>query len=351
MPKIKSSSVKVKIADTEKVRRKLIKKDLLRRDLKILKNKDFVFIPIKEDEIEININGSELVKKRFEEIEKTPKSYKEIVKAPKKVIKDLPASYDIIGDIALIKVDKEIENYKFEIGKAIIKANKNINTVAKVKPVSGELRTRDIEIISGEKKTKTIHKEFGLEFFVDIKEVYFSPRLANERKRIADLVKKDEIVLDMFCGVATFPILINKISKPRLIYGIDKNKKAIEFAKKNIQINGMYNKIIVTNKDANLVKEVLPKEITINRIIMNLPFSSKDFLKNAFSLIKDECFIHFYEILSKEKISIRVEELKEICKKNGIIAKKIKVNKIKSYTPREFYICFDIRAKRNNTPM
>ena len=60
-----------------------------------------------------------------------------------------------------------------------------------------------------------------------LKETYFSPRLANERKRITSLVKPGETVVDMFAGVAPFSIMIAKYANPKIIYAIDKNKDAI----------------------------------------------------------------------------------------------------------------------------
>ena len=105
----------------------------------------------------------------------------------------------MIGDIILIKIPKELNKYKKVIGDALLNSNKQIKVICAIEPVKGELRTRDIEIIAGEKRTETTHKEYGLTFKLDIKKCYFSPRLANERKRITNLVKKDEIWI---CGVS-----------------------------------------------------------------------------------------------------------------------------------------------------
>ena len=135
-------------------------------------------------------------------------SYKENLDIPKNLKEYLPTSYDVIGNIALIKLPEELLSYKDKIAEAFLKSYKHIRTVCLVKPVSGELRTRDIEVVGGEKNLVTIHKEYGAVFKLDVSKVYFSPRLANERKRIADNVKKNEVIVDMFTGVAPFPIII-----------------------------------------------------------------------------------------------------------------------------------------------
>ena len=347
MTKVISKGVKVKLSKTEKVRKMLLEKDLMRTDLKISKNKKHAVIPIKSDkDIQFKEKEYEIIESNFDIARKTVDSYKDLLKIPNEIYKDLPTSYDVIGDIALIKIGPNIKKYKSEIGNTILKANKNIKTVCNIKPVSGELRTRDIEIIAGEKKTETTHKEYGAKFFVDIDKVYFSPRLANERMRISELVKDSEKVLDMFTGVAPFPVIINKFSNPELIYGVDKNKKAIELAKKNVRINKSYEKVRLIYGDSRKIKKLAPSKTKFDRIIMNLPFSSYNFLEYAFQIAKDTCIIHYYEVIDESKINGRKKDLEKIFLENNFTCKNIKVNKIKSYTPREFYICFDITAKK-----
>ncbi len=114
----------------------------------------------------------------------------------------------------------------------MLETHKNIRTVCLIDPVSGELRTRNVAIIAGENQTLTTHTEYGLSFDVDVETTYFSPRLASERKRVANLVKSGEIVVDMFAGVAPFSIMIARYAKPKIVYAIDKNKEAVLLCKK-----------------------------------------------------------------------------------------------------------------------
>jgi len=275
------------------------------------------------------------------------KSYKEIVKIPQNQKKDLPTSFDVIGDILLIKLKHDIINYKKEIAQALLKNHKNVKTVCLIHPVTGELRTRKIEIIGGEKKSETIHKEYGLKFLVDIKKAYFSTRLANERKRITNQVKDNETVVDMFTGVAPFPIMIAKYAKPKIIYAFDKNKNAIKYAKENIKIDNVLDKVELFCTDAlNIPAYLKERKIKVDRIIMNLPFSSFNFFSKALQIIKNKGVIHYYEILTDEDLDIRIKKLEEIAKSQGLNLVFNNIRKIKSYSPREFYIGIDITAKR-----
>ncbi len=349
MKKIKSKSVRVELQKTEKVRKKLAKEDLLNENLKIYSDKNFAYIPVKDISSE-KLEDYEIVEKDFEKNKEKITSYKDILDVPDSVKNELPSSYDVIGDIALVKLNEDLKIYKKKIGEALLIANKNIKTVALIDSVSGEFRTRNIDIIAGEKKTKTVHKEFGLEYIVDIEKVYFSPRLANERKRITNLVKKDEVVVDMFTGVAPFPIMISKYSNPKTIFAIDKNKDAIDLAKINVRKNRVYEKIKLFCKDSKYIGEIIDKDIKVDRVIMNLPFSSYNFFENALDLTKKKCIYHYYEMLSDEKIEKRIKDLQTIASKRDIKICISKINRIKTYSPREFYIGIDITAKKKTMP-
>lgn len=347
MEKITTKCLCVKLKDAEKIRKCLIKKDLLNRDLELCKDDSFIYFPL--NKIPRNLKNYEITKNDFFLKERIPKSYKDALDLPDSIRQQLPTSYNIIGDILLIKLKENLTKYEKNIGKALLEASKNIKTVYLVEPVSGEYRIRNIKLIAGKKSLITKHKEFGLTFDVDVKNTYFSPRLASERKRIVDMVNSDEIIVDMFTGVAPFSVMIAKYANPKIIYAIDKNKNAIKYAKINVKQNNVLDKIELINADAKDVVTLLKKKnVKADRIIMNLPFSAHLFFSYASKIMADSCVIHYYDILSDDAIDDRVDRLKNIAEKNEIELTKLNINKIKTYAPREFYIGIDITAKKIN---
>jgi tRNA (guanine37-N1)-methyltransferase len=342
---MKETGMQIKKLHAEKTRRYLIKHDLLINNLRISRDKDYVYFPVKS--ITNNLRIYKTVKMEFEEIKKLPRSYKEMILIPEDFKSKLPTSYDIIGDIIIIKIPRELIKYKSMIGRALLKTNKSIKTVCHITSISGELRTRNTEVISGEKSTITFHKENGLRFYLDISKTYFSPRLASERKSIAHLVKSGEVVVDMFAGVAPFSIMIAKNANPKVIYAFDKNKDAIKFALNNIKLNKVIDKVEVIHADSKNVKNILDKKTSrVDRIIMNLPFSAHLYLPYALKLISDKCIIHYYTIIDKNKLDDRIIELEKIGHEKKILLSMHNIRKIKTYSPREFYIGIDITAKK-----
>lgn len=331
--------------DAEKIQKYLSEKKLLRTDLLLSKDKDYICFPIKK--VPKELTSYKIIKKSFEKKETKPTSYKEMASIPKRLKHELPTSYDIIGDIILVKLTKNLLKYKKEIGESLLKSNKNIKTVCLTEPVSGEFRTRNIMVIAGEERTITTHTEYGLTFNVDVKNTYFSPRLATERKRVASLVKQGEIVVDMFAGVAPFSIMIAKYADPKIVYSIDKNLEAVKYAQENVRRNNVLDKIEVIHADAKEIPDILnQKDVKADRIIMNLPFSAHLFFAYVLNIIKSNSIIHYYDILKDEKIEDRINYLKKIAEKDKITLINLDIRKIKTYAPREFYIGIDITARK-----
>jgi len=276
-----SLCVKVPKKDAEKTRRYLAKLGVL-ADMKIKKYGEYVLIPVKE-----RIDGFELCEDDFEE-----------KKRGKKI-----GSFDVIGDIAILKY-KEGVDY-ISLAEGLIREHKNIKKVAVDYGVSGFERIRNLRLIIGE-GFETIHKEFGIRLKVDISRVYFSPRLATERWRILEKVKDGEIIFDMFSGCGPFSILIAKYRRVK-IFACDINPHAIYYLIENIKMNKVKG-IIPLLCDAR----AMATSIRADRIIMNLPHSSFNFLDSALKAANKGAYIHYYEILPrKNEREIKIVELAE----------------------------------------
>lgn len=342
MKKIYSLALQVDRSDGELTRKKLIEQDILRKDLKIEKSKDHIYFPIKERK---RFPSSWVIEKKlFCPSSVRIKSYQDIVEIPDDLVEFLPVSYDIIGSIILIKIPNELLEHKSLIGAALLKVNTNCSTVCDIEPVKGDLRLRNVEVIAGEKSLVTEHREYGFLYKLDVSKVYFSPRLASERKRVADLVGNNEIIVDMFAGVAPFAILMAGLGNPKRVVAIDKNRDAVRFAKINVLRNHVGDVVDTVCDDSGRVDRILGN-VKADRIIMNLPFGGFDFFSNALSIANKSCMIHYYEVIGLDDVKQRMVDLKECAINNGFRLIDICVNRIKSYAPYEFYMGFDIVAQ------
>lgn len=261
-------------------------------------------------------------------------------KLTKKELIPLPKSFDLIGSIAIFSsFPEELKNKERLIGEALIKLYKNIKTVAKkTEQHSGRFRTKKVKIIAGEKTKTTLHKESGCVFKLNIETCYFSPRLSTERLRIASLIKPNESALVMFSGVAPYSIIISKHSKAKEIYGIEINPSCHKFALENLELNKIKNIKLILG-DVKKIK--LNKKF--DRIIMPLPMSAEDFLKQALKFSKKGTIIHFYDFQRKDEVNKSMNKIKKHCK-----AKILKKVICGQYSPRKFRICIDFKVLQTN---
>ncbi|HKZ40926.1 MAG TPA: hypothetical protein VJ044_08175, partial [Candidatus Hodarchaeales archaeon] len=189
---------------------------------------------------------------------------------PKEVIAFIPSSYDVVGDVVLLKLDAHLIPSKELIAEAFLRYNNARTVLNKIADVSTEFRTPQWEVIGGSPRTDTIITLHGMKLSVDVARSYFNPRLGNEYQRIANLINDGETVWDLFCGVGPFSIL-GAIRSPATFLANDLNPVAVGCLKTNIEMNSkkLRGEVKPSNRDVmDLIQDDLPMP---KRVIMNLP--------------------------------------------------------------------------------
>jgi tRNA (guanine37-N1)-methyltransferase len=250
--------------------------------------------------------------------------------------KRLGIRYDVIGDIAIIDWFDGILAAATEL----LETRRDIKVVlAAVSGVGGQYRLKDLVFVAGERRTETVHKEYGSRLRVDVAGVYFSPRLATERHRIAELAQSRETVVDMFAGVGPFTILLAKKVKKGIAF--EKNPKAFRCLKKNIELNRLHN-VEACSGDA---KDLAPKFIgAADRVIMNLPHSAFDFLYDAVTMLSESGgFVHYYDVEPENEFPRTIERIKEAVGRFDRTVEGTCLKKVRSYAPRQYHVVLDIK--------
>lgn len=356
MPK-KSPCLKVAKKDGEKAITLTNNLKIVNRELKIQRNEVHIYVPLirfpspeEFEKIKEQVSTLEISEGAFPERKKQTKTFLELLenRLPPHLLACLPRAIDFIGDIAVIEIPRELETYKPDIGNAILQTYKNVRSVlAKVGPIIGTYRLRKLEVIAGEQKTKTIHKEYGCKYFVDIAKAYFSPRLSYEHHRVSSQVKEGETIIDMFAGVGPFSILIAKTHENVKVYAIDINPDAVAFLKKNIKLNRVEEKVNPILGDAKQVVEQALKGVA-DRVIMNLPEKAIEFIDAACKALKPEGgIIHFYSFVkapnSLENLKANFE--KDVEKVGRKVEKTLFSRFVRETAPYETQAVLDVKIR------
>jgi tRNA (guanine37-N1)-methyltransferase len=203
-------------------------------------------------------------------------------------------SFDVIGDIAIIKINN-VQNIE-AIANQIMVCQKNIKTVlTPTTSISGDFRVRELKYLAGDIKTVTYHKESGCTFKIDVEKCYYSPRLSFEHSRIARLVESGETVVNMFAGVGCFSILIAKTANQTRVYSIDVNPSAIQCMEENVRINEVEESVLPMLGDA---KDIINSQLkgVADRVLMPLPEIAHEYLPYALLALKRAGgWIHYYD--------------------------------------------------------
>lgn len=238
-------------------------------------------------------------------------------------------AYDVLGSIAVVNfADGVGAKEKKQFASRIMRDNKAIKTVLeKSGKFKGRLRKMQTRYIAGEKTKEVLYKENDCVFRFNLDSTYFSPRLSNERKEIASKVRKGDNVLVMFAGAGPFSCVIAKNSKASKIFSNEINKEANKYAKLNIELNKLKNKIeLVQGNIKNAAQKLKNKKQKFDVIVMPRPKLKDSFLGQAFMLSKKGTRIFYYDFCEVGKEEEIVGKIKSETKK---FRKKIKILKIK----------------------
>ncbi len=282
----------------EEIRCRLMDLGVLHKHLRIVRDGDRLFIPTTA-RVDLDFPTDQ---RDFGEGFVAVRSYKDVVEVPEPLRRSLPSSFDVIGDIAVLKIPNELQRHRETIGRAILRWNPKMRVVVQDRGVKGERRVRSIEVIAGEQRTTTVHTEYGLHYMVDLAHAYFSPRLASERQRIANQVLAGETVADPFAGVGPYAILIAKRRR----------------------------------------QQIRP----VDRVILDLPHTAFDHLGHAFAALGARGVVHVYRILERADERAAADRIRDIAAEAGTEIKDLRLHAVRAYSPTQHHVAFDVTVAR-----
>jgi len=348
--RIRCRAARVEKNRAEEIRRRLLKIGVLNPRLKPFEEDGFIYFPLKEEARISDLLGelkASIVVADFEERIKRPKSLEEILskKLPKELLNLLPSSYDLIGDIILVEIPPELKPYEKMVAEGLMKLYPSVKTVLSKEGVTkGAYRLREYRVIAGLNKFETIHREHGCIYRIDLRRAFFNPRMSGERIRVARLVSEDEKVLDMFAGIGSFSIVIAKKQPTATIIAIELNPDAYRLMLENIRLNKVKDRVKPILGDCReVLKDIHEK---FDRIIMDLPHSSIDYLDLALEKTKRNSIIHLYlvgggEEPTKDACEKALEKIQDL----GFDVDLVYARRVMEIAPRRSTIVLDLRVK------
>jgi tRNA (guanine37-N1)-methyltransferase len=310
---MKSLAIVVPRSEGERTRRSLALAGCLRTDLKIHADEESVAFPISVPPPDGIVTG-ELVEREFEPVEEErPRSYRDMLSMGVEAGL-LPRSFDVVGDIVLIRLPEELEDRAGEVGAALLAFVPGARLVGLDRGVEGPERRRNLERIAGSGSWTTRHLENGLSLEVDLEKAYFSPRLAREHALVAASVRPGERVYDLCCGIGPFSLLIAHEGRASEVVAVDFNPDAVRLLKTNLERLGLLGKVHVVEAP---IEQFLPSARGADRVIFNLPREGIKYVPSVAAAVQPGGTLQYYEVTAKLKLETRPAELETLLSVGG----------------------------------
>jgi len=252
----------------------------------------------------------------------------------------LRTSFDVIGDIAIIEVSLDLKKRAKLIAQTLLNLLKNVRVVAvKQGGHVGKYRRQPLQVMAGEDRLETIHKESGVRLKLNVETCYYSPRLGTERLRIAKQIKKGERVLVAGSGIGPYPLVLAKNSPAGEIVGVEFNPAAHNYAKENILLNKQSERVSAIKGDVRKLSDLG----LFDRIITAMPHDGVDIVAYLFPFAKPGTRLHAYDFAAESDMKAPSRRLKELCKENGETVRILRTVKAGQHAVRSYRVCVDAK--------
>ncbi len=292
------SGLRVARSRGEDARRALLETGSLDTSLEIAREEGVLILPLVEG-APVPRDLGEVVSRPFVPVRRPgPADYRELVKLPDELRPLLPRSFDVVGDIVLVRVPKPLEEHRLEIGAALLAFVPGARLVGADRGVHGVERRRTVERIAGTGPWRTRHRENGLEFDVDVERAYFSPRLAREHERVASEVQSGDRVYDLCSGIGPFALTIARDGRARSVTAVDANPEAIALLRATLARYPFARRVEAV--EARL-EEFLPTAGPRERVVLNLPREGIKYIASVARAVAPGGRLYYYEVTDRER--------------------------------------------------
>ena len=272
-----------------------------------------------------------------------------------------PNSYETQGDVLIFKLDDASEPHAEAIAAAMLTHIPHLRMVCADDGVKGDFRVRDLRILKtrdGSTTTKTRVKENDQVVDVDPGEVYYSARLAHQRKKTYEQVKAFQehlgrplTVADPYAGVG--PSFVLMLKDPGLLNGYlagDLNPKAVDLMRSNIarwtkKTTVPHQPAMVVCEDARTWKDDPELRGKADVVLVNLPHDSFEHLPDLFPIFRPhgEGLLRGWAIIERTALSSCAQQLEALVLAAGGTPSNTVISEIKDFSTTRIKAVFQTR--------
>ena len=282
---------------------------------------------------------------------------------------ELPRSFEIQGDVLIVKLGESIWEYGETMADAMLTQFPHVRLVCGTpfySGVKGEFRIRELIPLASRDGTvspRTRVRENGYFLWVDPSKVYFSARLSNQRmatlhssKKLRNKLGRGLVVADPYAGVG--PSMASLLKEPGLLSGYlagDLNPDAVDLLKLNIEYFTLRRK----DSEGNIAEPLEPSEISccdakswpldiknqgvVDLLLVNLPHQSIEHIPALLPLMSrgHTTVLRGWAITERTAISDIESSISEAVLRAGGVVEKLSVDEVKGFSMTKVFVCFE----------
>ena len=266
-----------------------------------------------------------------------------------------PRSYEMVGDVLIVRLEDEIKQYQYQIAKAMLTHISSARVICADNGVTGEYRVRDISpILSRDDNLSTLTKirENGHNITIDPAKAYFSSRLSTEREgnvvaaiELSEMLSRPITISDPYAGVGpALPGLITTQGLVEAIFAGDLNPDAVELLRYNLE--SMVNKSNYSFDNQVMCMDAREWQNNENLtgstdlLLVNLPHDTIEHLVDLFPLMRkgSKSLIRGWAIIERQNIEIVRQMIKEKLTQYGAMEISLNCKEIKGFSASKIFI-------------
>ena len=162
---------------------------------------------------------------------------------------------------------------------------------------------------------------------------------AEERQRVAAMIKPNQTVAVFFSGVGPYPITLARHTKVKKVYALEWNPAAKPFLEENMRLNKVEGKIIPLWGDVEKIR--IPQKV--DHVVMPAPETALGHLWRALEWCRPKGMVHLYLFLDSTNPS---RQLKSILGEHippNYTWKQVFARKVSDFSPRKQQWCVGVQ--------
>lgn len=258
-------------------------------------------------------------------------------------IERAPGSWAVIGSVVLVDVGDSPR--PGEVGDALLAMHAHADTVLARNGITGEHREPAVEVIAGAGDTRTVHREHGTAYALDLAEVMFSPGNQSERARMGDVVTDGERVLDMFAGIGYFTLPMAR--NGARVTAVERNPVAFQYLVENVLHNEVQTHVETYRADCrDVVSSGLEaaedgRSFAFDRVVMGY-YEAHEYLDSALAALTSGGSVHMHEATPERRAPERpVSRLEEAAQARGRTVEVEATRTVKGYSEGVVHVVVD----------